>query len=160
MRAFWCRLSSMISKAITSSNTPDLCPDYIFISCGSFEERCIRSSAIIFDKRTKIRDSIIFNYKETDPKNKKEENMKEMIKNLEQVSDSVHVFDTGSVSLPTEGIKRFLRFLRENHLDLSSRRVTTDITVFTKPYFFLMESLRRGHSAGMEGPRRGRSGSR
>lgn len=110
----------------------------VFITCGSFEERCIRSSAIFFDKRTEIRDSIIFNYKETDPKNKKEENMQEMRKNLEQVSDRVRVYDTGSVSLPSEGIKRFLEFLRENHLDMSSRRVTTDITVFTKPYFFLL----------------------
>lgn len=110
----------------------------VFVSCGSFEERCIRSSAIFLDKRTEIRDSIIFNYKETDPRNKKEENIHEMRKNLEQVSENVCVFATGSVSLPSEGIKRLLEYLKENHLDLSGRRVATDITVFTKPYFFLL----------------------
>jgi len=110
----------------------------VFVSCGSFEERCVRSSTIFLDKRIEIRDSIIFNYKETDPRNKKGENIDKIRKILDQVSQNVCIFDTGSVSLPSEGIKRFLEYLEGNNFDLSGRRVVVDITVFTKPYFFLL----------------------
>lgn len=113
----------------------------VFISCGSFEERCTRSSEIFLNKnvaRARIGKCIIFNYKETDPANKKEENIKKMKDSLMKISSYVHVFDTESVSLPHEGIKKFLKFLEKNHIRLSRRRVIIDITVFTKPYFFLL----------------------
>lgn len=110
----------------------------IFISCGSFEERCKRSSDIFLDKKVEIGTSIIFNYKETDPENKKEENIREMKTNLEQICKCVHIFDTESVSLPSEGIKKFLMFLKEKNIDLLNKRIITDITVFTKGYFFLL----------------------
>jgi hypothetical protein len=61
-----------------------------------------------------------------------------MRENLGQISDYVHVFDTESVSSPSEGIKKFLGFLSERQLNLSNRRAIIDITVFTKPYFFLL----------------------
>lgn len=109
-----------------------------FISCGSFEQRCIRSSSIFLDKRVKIGNSIIFNYKENDPKNKKKENIQRMKSNLEQISNYVHIFDTGSVSLPCEGIRKFLMFLKERDIGLSDKKIVADITVFTKPYFFLL----------------------
>lgn len=110
----------------------------IFISCGSFEERCKSSSDIFLDKKVEIGTSIIFNYKETDPENKKEENIREMKTNLEQICKCVHIFDTESVSLPSEGIKKFLMFLKEKNIDLLNKRIITDITVFTKGYFFLL----------------------
>lgn len=110
----------------------------IFISCGSFEERCKRSSDIFLDKNVKIDTSIIFNYKETDPENKKKENIREMISNLEKVCNYVHIFDTESVSLPSEGIKKFLMFQKENNINFLNKQVIIDITVFTKAYFFLL----------------------
>jgi hypothetical protein len=110
----------------------------IFITCSSFEERCKRSSDIFLGKNVEIATSIIFNYKETDPKNKKEENMREMKSNLEKVCNYVHILNTESVSLPSEGIKKFLMFLKEKNIDLLNKRIITDITVFTKGYFFLL----------------------
>jgi len=87
--------------------------------------------------------SIIFNYKETDPENKKEENIKRIKNNLKPISKSVHVFDTESVSRPSEGIKKFLSFLKEKNIDLSDKEIILDITVFTKPYFFLLFKVMR-----------------
>ncbi|NQS90168.1 hypothetical protein HQ584_10310 [Patescibacteria group bacterium] len=110
----------------------------VLISCGSFEERCIRSSEIFLEKKTKIHDSIIFNYKETDPKKKKEINIQQMRHNLAQLSQNVHVFNTDSVSNPRKGIRKFLTFLKEKDICLSNRKIVIDITVFTKAYFFLL----------------------
>ncbi len=110
----------------------------IFISCGSFEERCTRSSDILSGKKAEIGTSIIFNYKETDPENKKEANIQRMKSNLEQICKCVYIFDTESVSLPSEGIKKFLIFIKEKNIDLLDKEIIVDITVFTKPYFFLL----------------------
>lgn len=110
----------------------------IHISCGSFEVRCIRSSAVFLHKRVKVGNSIIFNYEESDPRNKKEENLLKMKSNLEKVSERVSIFDPGSVSLPSKGIKKFLAFLKKEDIDLSDKKLVIDITVFTKPYFFLL----------------------
>lgn len=115
----------------------------VFISCGSFETRCTRSSDIFLDKKVEIGTSIIFNYKETDPENKKEENIQRMKNNSEQICKCVHIFDTESVSLPSEGIKKFLIFLKEKNIDLSDKELIVDITVFTKPYFFLLFKVMR-----------------
>ena len=115
----------------------------IFITCGSFEERCKRSSDVFLDKKVKIGTSIIFNYKETDPENKKEENMKIMKGNLKQICRYVHVFDTESVSLPSKGIKKFLIFLKEKKINLLNKRIIVDITVFSKGYFFLLFKVLR-----------------
>lgn len=110
----------------------------VHISCGSFEVRCIRSSAVFLNKKVKVGNSIIFNYKESDPRNKKEENLSIMKSNLERVSGHVLIFDPGSVSLPSQGIKRFLTFLDKKDIDLTNKKIVIDITVFTKPYFFLL----------------------
>lgn len=110
----------------------------IFISCSSFEERCTRSSDIFLDKKVEIGTSIIFNYKETDPEDKKEENIRKMKSNLEQICKHVHIFDTESVSSPSEGIKKFFTFLKENNINFLNKQVIIDITVFTKAYFFLL----------------------
>lgn len=110
----------------------------IFISCGGFEERCKRSSEFFFSKNVKIDTSIIFNYKEVDPENKKEENIQEMKINLEKVCNYIHIFDTESVSLPSKGIKKFFTFLKENNICLLNKNVIIDVTVFAKAYFFLL----------------------
>ena len=110
----------------------------IFINCSSFEERCTRSSDIFIEKEVKIGTSIIFNYKETDPENKKEENIKKIKKNLEKISQNAHILDVGSVSHPSKGIKKFLHDIKEKNIDLSDKDIIVDITVFTKPYFFLL----------------------
>lgn len=109
----------------------------VFISCTSFEERCLRSSNIFLDKKVKFETSIVFNYKENDPGNKKEENKKRMVDNLSKLSNFVYIFDTESVSFPSEGIKKFLNFLKEKDISILNKNVIVDITVFTKPYYFL-----------------------
>ncbi len=110
----------------------------IFLCCGSFELRSIRSSEIFLIKNIEIRNSIIFNYKETDTENKKGDNIKIVQKNLEKVSSVVSIFKTISLSHPTEGIKEFFKFLKDRNIDLSDKKILIDITVFTKPYFFLI----------------------
>lgn len=110
----------------------------IFISCGSFEERCKRSSDILLKNNVEIDTSIIFNYKETDPQNRKEENIQKIENNLREICKSSYIFDADSVSLPSNGIKKFLLFLREKNINLSNKKVIIDITVLTKGYFFLL----------------------
>lgn len=122
-----------LSEYFTKQNNWDF-----FISCGSFEERCKRGCEILKIKKAKIQNSIIFNYKETDPEKRKEKNIEEMVRMLKRVSDKVDVFNTESVSKPSEGLKDFLKFLSTNKLDLGIKNIAVDITVFTKPYFFLL----------------------
>lgn len=110
----------------------------VFISCGSFEKRCLMSSTIFLNRGVRVGDSIVFDYRESDPQEKKEENMLRMKSNLRKVSQSVNVFDQSSVSFPSLGIKRFLAFLKKGRISLSDKKMVVDITVFTKPYFFLL----------------------
>ena len=111
--------------------------DY-FICCSSFEERCTRTSDIMLTKKIKIGTTILFNYIEKDTGNKKDKNIKKMKRTLEKMSNSVKIFDNPSVFKPSNGIKLFKTFLNENKLDLLNRHLLIDITVFTKPYFFLL----------------------
>lgn len=115
----------------------------IFISCGSFEERCARSSEILLSRHVRIGSSIIFNYKETDPERKKEENIQKMKDNLKQISRYTHVHNSESVSLPGEGMRKFLTFLDEKRIHLAQQRIIVDVTVFTKAYFFLLFKVLR-----------------
>ncbi len=110
----------------------------VFISCGSFETRCTRSSELFRDSLVQLTTSIIFDYKEKDPEGKGEENLQIMRSQLTEICNSVNVFDSESVSRPSEGIKKFLGFLSQGNINLSNKDVIVDITVFTKPYFFLL----------------------
>ena len=110
----------------------------IFVCCSSFEERCTRSSEILRNKRSKIRTSILHNYKETDSENMKDKNAKIIEENLRQISGQFLSQGGESVSSPREGIAKFLSFIEENNINLIDRRIAVDITVFTKPYFFLL----------------------
>jgi hypothetical protein len=110
-----------------------------FICCSSFEERCVRSSEICKSKNIfNINTSLIFNYRETDPAGKKIFYLKKIEKNLKKISKNVIIFDSDSVSLPSEGLKKFIKFLKDNNIDCSSKKIAIDISVFTKPYFFLL----------------------
>ena len=115
----------------------------VLITCGSFETRCTRSSDILLRKKVELGTSIIFDYKETDPEKKKDENIQKMRSNLKQISKCVYIFDTVSVSLPSEGIKNFLMFLEKKGIDLKDKEIAVDITVFTKPFFFLLFKVMR-----------------
>jgi hypothetical protein len=110
----------------------------IFITCGSFEERCIRSSCIFNEKKSQLKTSIIFDYKETDSKHIKERNISIMKEKLINVSENVFIFDVGSVSSPSLGIKNFIKFLENNNIEIGNKTIIVDITVFTKPYFYLL----------------------
>lgn len=114
-----------------------------FICCSSFEERCLRSIDIFLEKEVHLKESTIFNYKETDPEDKKGDNLRKMEERLRKISDVVCTFDTESVSVPSKGIKRFLAFLKESSIEMSNRKIAIDITVFTKPYFFLLFKVLR-----------------
>jgi len=110
----------------------------VLIASGSFEERCIRSSEIFHNNNIKIRKSIIFNFQETDPENKKEFFIKIIKSNLYHTSNEVHIFDAPSVSHPKNGIKKFFNFVEKNDVILSDRKIIIDITVIPKAYFFLL----------------------
>lgn len=115
----------------------------LFICCGSFEERCETSSTIFLDKKVELGTSIIFNYKETDIRNQKEENVQKIKTNLKNISQHVYIFDTESVSSPSEGIKKLLVFLKGNNINFLDKEIIVDITVLTKPYFFLLFKVLR-----------------
>lgn len=109
-----------------------------FVTCGSFEERCIRSSDILLSKNISIYTSIIFNFKENDIGGKKDKHIKTMVRKLKRICENVLVFNAESVSSPSEGIKKFLLFLTEKNIDMLNKQVIFDISVFTKGYFFLL----------------------
>lgn len=110
----------------------------IFLACSSFEERCVRGSEILSAGKAKLGISLIFNYKETDPQGNKEKNIIKMKQSLQSISCSHFLFNTESVSLPSDGIKKFLTFVEERKIKIAGKEVIVDITVFTKPYFFLL----------------------
>lgn len=110
----------------------------IFISCAFSEERGTKSSDIFLKKNVEIGTSIIFNYKEDIRENRKEINIKLMKSNLIQICNRIHIFNTESISKPSEGIKKFLIFLKEKNINLVDKEIIFDITVFTIPYFFLL----------------------
>lgn len=110
----------------------------IFISCVFSEERGTKGSNAFLDRNVEIETSIIFNYKEDIPENRKEKNIDLMKNNLGQICSFVYVFDTESISKPSEGIKKFLIYLRDKNISLVDKEIVLDITVFTIPYFFLL----------------------
>jgi hypothetical protein len=110
----------------------------LFITCGSFELRCIRSSEILKTNNITVSETIIFNYVENDNRGYKTANVITMQENLKSSSAITHIFDSGSVSLPSEGIKNFFLFLSKNNVEIKNKTILLDITVFTKPYFFLL----------------------
>jgi hypothetical protein len=110
----------------------------ILITCGSFENRCLGSCDVLQDIEVRLKSSIIFKYPENDPKNAKEKNIKKMKAILDCISTESYIFDSASISQPSEGIKKFLSFLKDINLNLNNRNIIFDISVFTKPYFFLL----------------------
>jgi hypothetical protein len=110
----------------------------IFITCGSFENRCLRSCDIFINKKVKFNTSIIFKYPENDAAGVKEKNISKMKEMLELISNESYIFESESISLPSDGIKKFLAFLKKKNLDLNNLNIVFDISVFTKPYFFLL----------------------
>ncbi len=110
----------------------------IFITCGSFEDRCTRFSNLLKSDSASITHSIIFNYREEDKTNKKTNNIKKIIANLSEISKNILIFNPGSVSKPSEGIKEFLNFLKDNSIEMNDKKIVVDICTFTKPYLFVL----------------------
>lgn len=110
----------------------------LFLGCSSFEQRSTRASEILVAKKTQLTTSVVFNYKESDPQGNKEKNLVKIKETLRSTSSSLFVFDTESVSLPSEGLKKFLAFVEERKIEITGKEIVVDLTVFTKPYFFLL----------------------
>jgi hypothetical protein len=110
----------------------------LFIACGSFEKRSVPSTEI-FQKNTTIDTSIIVNYTQTNPE--KQNNMKIMKSNLELICNDIHIFDVGSVLLPSEGIKEFRKLIVEKNIDLANKKIIVDVSAFPKPYLFLLVKI-------------------
>jgi hypothetical protein len=110
----------------------------IFITCGSFENRCLGGCILFLNKQVKLDTAIIFEYPERDPERAKEKNIASMKDMLNLISNRAYIFSSESVSHPSKGIKKFLSFLKENNFDLKDKKMIFDISVFTKPYFFLL----------------------
>ena len=112
-----------------------------FICCSSFEERCSRGGNLLSINKIKIENSIIFNYKEKDTTKNKVRNLERIHSNLSKVSKNIYEFDNCSVDFPSDGMKAFKNFLFEKSIDLTDKNVIIDITVFTKPYLFILIKL-------------------
>jgi hypothetical protein len=110
----------------------------IFLCCTSFEDRCSRSSEILNTINAEIKTGIIHNYKECDPQNFRGINAKIIEDNLQPISNQLYHYLGSSVSDPKEGVSRFLEFLQEKNVNLIGKSVLIDITVFTKPFFYLL----------------------
>jgi hypothetical protein len=112
-----------------------------FIICSSFEERCVRSSHILKLKKIKIDNSIIFNYEENDSVKKRDKNLEKLRSNCNKISKKVYQFNNCRINFPSDGMKGFKSFLFEESIDINNKNVIIDISVFTKPYFFLLTKL-------------------
>jgi len=112
-----------------------------FICCSSFEERCYRSVNILKLNKIRIEKSLVFKYLESDPDNKRDRNLNKLQRNLGKISGNITLFDKCSVNKPSEGMKAFKQFLIEESVDLHNKLVVLDITVFTKPYLFILIKL-------------------
>ncbi len=110
----------------------------ILITCGSFEERCTRFPYLLSLSNASIDQTIVFNYLEEDKNNKKRNNINAINSNLSKISRKNLVFNSGSVSKPSEGIKEFLKFLKQNSIELNNKKIVVDICTFTKPYLFVL----------------------
>ncbi len=109
-----------------------------FITCTSFEDRSISVSKQLKSYSSKIENTIIVNYPEHDNKNKKKNNTKKIIKNLNEVSRNLIIYDTKSVLEPSLGIKDFKEYIKKRSIEFKEKKILLDISVFTKPYFFLL----------------------
>ena len=110
----------------------------LVIVCSSFEDRCIRGSNILSEMGTKIDNSIIFNFKETDPESRKITNLDSLSRNLSLISNHSFVYNSESVSKPEDGIKHFIEFFIENDIDFYGKKILVDISVMPKSYYFLL----------------------
>jgi hypothetical protein len=109
-------------------------PDDIFLTCGSFEERCLgvsQRSEISFSNRI-----VLFRFSETNEK--REKLIKEIESNLNIENLKEKYFQIAvEHGKTTEGILRFHNYCRENGLlGLKNLVISIDITTFTKGLLF------------------------
>ncbi len=110
----------------------------VFLCCTSFEDRCYKSSEILNTNEAKIETTVVHNYNESDPQDFRGINAQSMENNLRPISNQLHHYLGSSVSNPKEGVSKFLDFLQEKKVDLAGKSILIDITVFTKPFFYLL----------------------
>ncbi len=110
----------------------------IFISSGSFEERCKKSISIFLQNSVKIETSIIFSFIEKDKNDNKGKNLTKMLENLKKISKNLVLLDVGSVSKPSKGIKKFILEMDKLSVEFKNKKILLDISTFPKPYLFLL----------------------
>lgn len=109
-------------------------PDDIFLTCGSFEERCLgvpQRSDVNFSDRI-----VLFRF--TEPNEKRENLIKdiESILKIETHKEGYHQIDVEH-GKTTEGILKFHSYCRDNDLlGLKNLAISIDITTFTKGLLF------------------------
>ena len=68
---------------------------------------------------------------------KKDKNISMFKDNLKSQSSLITIFNSDSVAKPSEGIKKFMSFIKDN-IDFKDKSIMIDISTFTKPYLFLL----------------------
>ena len=110
----------------------------VFICCGSFEDRSTRTTQVLSGGRVRIDTSIVLDYKEVDPEGRKHHNLEEIEHRLSELSRRAHRVSAAGFSRPSEGVKGLVLFLESEGIELTGKSILVDITVLTKPYFFLL----------------------
>jgi hypothetical protein len=114
-------------------------PDDAFICCASFEPRCKGATQkLAASYRTQF--SIIFWYKEPNRTELRKKYMGEIKQELERVSKSLIIIES-SRNKPVEGIRKLQEEISEVGLSLCNKRVTLDISTFTKQYALVLLKL-------------------
>lgn len=110
----------------------------IFVLSGSFEDRCSRGIDILSTLGSRIQNSIIFNFKDVDPEKRKNTNLMKVIEQISSISQKYYIYNSESISSPSSGVKKFIKYITENEIDFTNKKILIDISVIPKPYYFLL----------------------
>ena len=111
--------------------------DDIFICCVSFEDRCKRSTEII-DDFYKAKHGVIFWYNEPEFSDTRFKNKREIEKNLEKAIENDLIVIAAPLKDAVEGVEKFKKCLQERSIKLKNKKITIDLTVFTKQYLMTL----------------------
>lgn len=139
-------------------------PDDVFVCCASFEPRCIGVTERL-SSTYRAQFSIMFWYKEPDRTTLRKKFAEAMRQKLEKVSPNLVIIESPR-NQPINGIKELREKSSEIGLSLSNKRITIDISTFTKQYTLVLLKLLDGLESGNQirvlytepieyGPRRG-----
>ncbi len=114
----------------------EVASDEIFISCASFEARCL---AVLqrLDQDYRSRTSFVFKYEGENKTNKRDVNFSRLFKSMEKMSENAIPVICSHYD-PLDGIGKFQDLCEKIGLSLSGKSITIDISTFTKQYLLVL----------------------